>query len=123
MSDSRRALGTIRSPMVERARSPLRLLAPIALIAATLIVYVVVTGSFGGEDEEPTATNSAVERLEGDRGEKPDSSEPETYEIQSGDTLDAIAAETGVSAEKIQELNPDLDPQALIAGQELKLRE
>lgn len=112
--------------MVERSRSPLRFLAPIALIAATLIVYVVVTGSFGGAgEEEPTATNSAVQRLEGDRPKEQGSSEsgPATYEIQSGDTLDAIAADTGVSAEKIQELNPDLDPQALIAGQELKLRE
>ncbi|MGI8804259.1 MAG: LysM peptidoglycan-binding domain-containing protein [Thermoleophilaceae bacterium] len=109
--------------MIERARSPLRFLAPIALIAATLIVYVVVTGSVGGGEEEPTATNSAVQRLEGDREKKPDSSEPETYEIQSGDTLDAIAADTGVSAEKIEKLNPDLDPQALIAGQELTLRE
>ena len=109
--------------MVERARSPLRFLAPIALIAATLIVYVVVAGSVGGEEEEPTTTNSAAQRLEGDGEKKADSSEPENYEIQSGDTLDAIAADTGVSAEKIQELNPDLDPQALIAGQELKLRE
>lgn len=110
--------------MVERARSPLRFLAPIALIAATLIVYVVVAGSVGGEEEEPTATNSAAQRLDEGGGEKKaDSSGPETYEIQSGDTLDAIAADTGVSAEKIQELNPDLDPQALIAGQELKLRE
>lgn len=108
--------------MVERARSPLRFLAPIALITATLIVYVVVAGSLGGEEEEPTATNSAAQRLEGGREEKADSSELETYEIQSGDTLDAIAADTGVSAERIQKLNPDLDPQALIAGQELKLR-
>ncbi len=109
--------------MVERARSPLRFLAPIALIAAALIVYVVATGSFAGGEEEPTATNSAVQRLEGDREKKADSSEPATYEIQSGDTLDAIADETGVSAEEIQALNPDLDPQALIAGQELKLQE
>ena len=109
--------------MVERARTPLRFLAPIALIAAALIVYVVVTGSFAGGEEEPTATNSAVQRLEGDREKKADSSEPATYEVQSGDTLDAIAEETSVSAEKIQALNPDLDPQALIAGQELKLRE
>ena len=110
--------------MVERSRSPLRFLAPVALVAAALLVYAVVMTSTGGGDEAPTPTSSAAQRLEDRRGdEEGERSRPETYEVQSGDTLDAIAEETGVSAEEIQALNPDLDPQALIAGQELKLRE
>jgi LysM repeat protein len=110
--------------MVERTRSPLRFLAPILLIAAALLVYAVLMTSTGGEEEEPAATSSAAERLEEGGGSQPeDGSPPKTYEVQSGDTLDAIAEETGVSAEEIQALNPDLDPQALIAGEELKLSE
>jgi LysM repeat protein len=48
--------------------------------------------------------------------------QPATYTVQSGDTLGAIAETTGVTVETLQELNPELDPQALIAGQKIQLR-
>ena len=108
--------------MDDRARSPARYLAPVALIAATLLLVVVIAGSGGGEDGAP-ATQSAgrvEERAGGDRERRADA---ETYEVQDGDTLDAISDETGVSVEQLQELNPDLDPQSLVAGQELRLSE
>jgi LysM repeat protein len=47
---------------------------------------------------------------------------PKTYEVQSGDTLTSIAHETGVSVALILRLNPGVDPQILISGEELKLR-
>jgi LysM repeat protein len=106
--------------MDDRARSPLRLLAPVALIVATLAFFVILTGS--GDDEGQSAGGGTAAQQTDTGGERKDGgSEPETYEVQSGDTLDAISAETGVSVEQIQALNPDLDPQSLIAGQELKL--
>ncbi len=40
-----------------------------------------------------------------------------------GDTLAAVAEETGIPVEKLQELNPELDPQNLIVGQRIRLRE
>ncbi len=52
-----------------------------------------------------------------------DGEEAETYTVQAGDNLGAIAEETGVPVETIEELNPELDPQALVTGQEIKLRE
>lgn len=107
--------------MVERARSPWRYLAPIILVLAALVVYAVLVTS-GGE-EEPAPTSSAAEQLQDGRGEGARERTPETYEIQSGDTIDSIAEETGVPAEEILELNPDVDPQALTAGQELRLSE
>jgi LysM repeat protein len=45
-----------------------------------------------------------------------------TYRIKPGDTLGAIAIKTGVSVATLQDLNPGLDPQGLVAGQKLKLR-
>ena len=45
-----------------------------------------------------------------------------TYTVRSGDTLAGIARKTGISAERLQELNPTVDPQALVSGQKLKLR-
>jgi len=46
-----------------------------------------------------------------------------TYTIKANDTLSGIAAQTGTTVERLQELNPDLDAQALVAGQKIKLRE
>lgn len=108
--------------MDARARSPLRLLAPVALIASTLLFFIVLIGSFG-DDEEAANTGAAAQRADGGGGGGGGGGEPppETYEVQSGDTLDAISQETGVSVERIQRLNPDLDPQSLIAGEELRL--
>ena len=42
--------------------------------------------------------------------------------IKNGDTLTAIAHETGVPVATIQRLNPNVDPQILISGEKLKLR-
>ena len=42
--------------------------------------------------------------------------------IKSGDTLTSIAHETGVGVAKIERLNPEVDPQILIAGEKLKLK-
>ena len=42
--------------------------------------------------------------------------------VQSGDTLTAIAATTGVTVAELLALNPDVDPQLLSTGERLKLR-
>ncbi len=47
---------------------------------------------------------------------------PKYYEVQSGDTLTSIAHETGVPVSRILQLNPGIDPQILISGEDLKLR-
>jgi len=94
-----------------------RILALVALVAAVVIVFSVVTGSTGSDDEAGKKNNQA-----GKQNQAKNKKTPKTYEVQPDDTLTGIAAEFGVSVEKIQALNPDLDPQALQAGQELKLR-
>ena len=45
-----------------------------------------------------------------------------SYLERRGDTLSAIAQRTGVSTGRLQQLNPDIDSQALQPGQRLKLR-
>jgi LysM repeat protein len=45
-----------------------------------------------------------------------------TYTVESGDTLTAIAHKTGVPVAELLALNPEVDPQILIAGQTLQLR-
>ena len=43
--------------------------------------------------------------------------------MKVGDTLGGISEKTGVPVEQLLELNPNLDPQALVSGQKIKLRE
>lgn len=124
--------------MDDRGRSPLRLLAPIALVAFGFALIVVVTSAdVDGGGPSPSAQRAEREDLgstgtdtteteaeaagdgEDGEGRVPD----EVYVVKSGDTLAAISQKVGVSVERLQELNPDLDPQALATGQEIKLRE
>lgn len=131
-SEARAAVATIRLAMETGARSPLRFLAPAALAVAAVIFVVVIYASIGAG--EPSGTDSASETApggggggggggQGGQGGGQDGGGEDTYEVQEGDTLDGIAAETGVPVEQILELNPDLDPQSLAAGEEIQLRE
>ena len=44
------------------------------------------------------------------------------YIVKEGDTLILISAATGVPQDTILELNPQLDPQALVIGEKIRLR-
>jgi LysM repeat protein len=109
-----------------RRRSPARLVAPLALLAVAAAVAAVlassnVTGGDGGDTSEQatdTSTEEAVTATERQRTRR-----RATYTVKLNDTLGVIAERTGVSVERLQELNPEVDPQALVAGQKIKLRE
>ena len=111
----------------QTTRSPVRLLAPIALVACAFALVVVVaasdvTGGGGGgdksaNDDSPPPSAGTTEREQAPRKQK------RSYTVQLGDSLGAIAEKTGVDVETIQLLNPELDPQSLTVGQKIKLRE
>jgi len=125
--------------MPERTtRSPARYLAPLALIGFVFVLFVVVTGSAvegdGNDGGDPAGETRERERERADDGgeAREDTGTTETttrrparrtYTIKAGDTLGAISEQTGVPLERLQELNPELDPQAMVAGQRIKLRE
>jgi LysM repeat protein len=97
-------------------RSPARFLAPIALVVALFAVYTTVVSTSDETDDAPTMTQEATRTTK-------EPSKPRTrYTVKSGDVLSAIAADNDVSVDRILELNPELDPQSLRAGQRLKLR-
>ena len=79
----------------------------------------------GGGDDSSTGGGSAASSETQAQDTKTTTAPraPASYTVKSGDTLGAISEQTGVSVETLQELNPALDPQALIAGQKIKLRE
>jgi LysM repeat protein len=97
-----------------------RILAAVALLGAVVVVIVAVNSSTGGDSPtvEKSGKGAKPEKKSGGSGE----AQKKVYEVQEGDTLTAIARKNGVSVIRIESLNPDLDPQALIPGQKLKLR-
>lgn len=105
-------------------RSPARLLAPAALVATFLALFVVLAGGDGGSEEEqpadggsrPAATTPAKTTK---TTTKPSSSK--RYTVKAGDTPSSIAEAAGIPLDRLLELNPDIDPQALSPGQKLKL--
>jgi LysM repeat protein len=106
-------------------RSPARFIAPLALVAVGVALFMVVSSSLNesGDGGEPGQTSgnrpSATPTPEGKRERKG----PRRYRVKTGDTPSSIADKTGVSLEEIMRLNPDLDPQTLAPGQRIKLRE
>lgn len=107
-------------------RSPGRFLAPLALAAFALAFLVIVLSSgvlSGGSDSQSGSTETTQQARERNRDAFRSNGKPKrVYVVKSGDSLVGIAEKTGISVERLQELNPDVDPQALIAMQRLKLR-
>ena len=114
-------------------RSPLRFLAPVALVLFGLALLVILSSS---GDSDSNSTPSASERQKDrdlgtsskkkkkNRTSTANGSLPtQTYTVKSGDTLGSISEKTGIPVDKLQELNPQLDPQQLVSGQKIKLRE
>jgi hypothetical protein len=89
-----------------------RILAPLALVAVVIAVFVIVnsyddSGKSGGGE-----TTVASDK----KGEI-----PKTYVVESGDSLTSIAEKFDISVSRIERLNPDIDAQTLNEGDELKL--
>ena len=110
-----------------RRRSPARLLAPISLIAFVLVLLIVIASS--GTDEDSGDSGSSVSQQQTDQVSTTGETTTTTtvtgnfYTVKTGDTLAGIAEEVGVPVARLQELNPALDPQALVSGQKIRIRE
>lgn len=96
-------------------RSPFRLLAPGALLAVLVAIWLL---AHPGEDrpaERPVAgTTTTVASAEPRR---------RTYTVRAGDNLTSIADRYGITVQRLEELNPRADPQTLRRGQRLRLRD
>jgi LysM repeat protein len=113
--------------MPERGTSPFaRIFAVAGLIVAFLLVIVVIAGSSGDSGDDGDDGSTVTERSETtskrETAEVQRAIETGVYEVQDGDTMTSIAESTGIDVDTLQSLNPDVDPQALIAGRKIKLR-
>ena len=119
------AQGYDRVGMSAVRQSPLRMLAPLALGAFAVVFLIVVVSSLGGDSSSKRETPMSEGRSGQQRETSgaPATSQRKTYVVKSGDTLSKIAARTGVEIERLLTLNPTVDPQGLVTGQRIKLRE
>jgi LysM repeat protein len=96
-----------------------RALAVIALVAGLVLVVVVVATSGGGSDNGGGGS-AKVETQTSKAGER--ALRRGVWIVRSGDTLGHISVATGIDVDTLIQLNPDLDPQALLEGQRIALR-
>jgi LysM repeat protein len=107
------------------------MLAPLALGLFLVVFFAIVlsAGSGGGGSDETksadksaakTTTTSKAKSTNTTTAKRPQSA---TYTVKVGDTLGSISETTGVPVQRLLDLNPELDPQALVSGQKIKLRE
>jgi LysM domain len=106
-------------------RSPARLLAPIALVLVTAACAVVVFSSTSSDGDQASDEGASESRATttSPRAGRERRRRRAFYVVKTDDTLDRIAAKTGVPVERLLELNPELDPLALVSGQRIRLRE
>jgi LysM repeat protein len=106
-------------------RSPARFLAPLALVAFALALFIVVSSTTKDDGDTPAARDTSQPAQS---TSSPNSSggkkrkTPRRYTVKAGDTPSGIAEKVNVPLDQILELNPDLDPQTLTPGTKIKLR-
>jgi LysM repeat protein len=81
-------------------------------------VVVVVLTSSGGSDNDGNGNGGKDEVSKvGQRAVRKG-----VWIVHTGDTLGKISVKTGIDESTLLQLNPDLDPQALLEGQRIALR-
>ena len=101
-------------------RSPARFVAPLALAGAVVAIVLVVKGAHPRSSSSATSTTTTTTTpVRPHHHHRP---RHRFYVVKPGDVLSAIAQRYGLTTREIQELNPNLDPQALQAGQRVRLR-
>jgi LysM repeat protein len=110
-----------------RSVSP-RMIAPAALaLFAVLLLIVIALSVGGGGSSNGKSGDAASKSRQSQSGTRPEVKGTalgrKTYVVKPGDTLGSIAERTGVPIERLLALNPSVDPQALVSGQRIKLRE
>jgi|SRR5919204_4298425 LysM repeat protein len=95
--------------------------APVAFLAAITIGALLVRAGFHSgrhhRAQSPTTTVTSKKKKHA-HAHKP----KRTYTVERGDTLGAIAAKTGTTVARLEQLNPGIDPTALRVGQPIRVR-
>ena len=96
-----------------------RWVAPIAFLAVITIGALLVRAGFEQGRHRATSPTTTVTSKKKTHSRKP---RVRSYTIQSGDTLASIAAKTGTSVARLEQLNPGINPTALRVGQKIRVQ-
>jgi len=77
------------------------------------LVAIIMAGVFGGALRILTQETPSAPAVKTNAGH---------YVVKRGDALAAISMKTGISVERLMELNPSIDPLALVPGSRVRLR-
>jgi LysM repeat protein len=108
--------------MEKRTSAFARIFAALALAAAVVVTVVAISGALSENSSKSGNRGNHQTSHKVKKERKQPRAKAATYEVQSGDTLISIAHKTGIPVAELEALNPEIDPQILIAGETLKLR-
>jgi LysM repeat protein len=97
-----------------------RAFAVLALVVAVIAVAAVVITTSGGSDNGNGSAAQTKSKQRSKRGRQ--AMHRGVWIVRTGDTLGKISEETGVDIDTLIQLNPDVDPQALLEGQRITVR-
>jgi peptidoglycan endopeptidase LytE len=105
------------------ARKPGRYLAPIALLAIAVAIFMLVRAnqSTSTHASTPPVIPRTLAHSPSHKSHSAAARRRVFYTVQPGDTLSGIADRTGVPVATLQSLNPGVNPNALQTGQRLRL--
>jgi LysM repeat protein len=105
---------------MKRKRSWIARILALAALAGAVVAIIVVASN---TDLHSNSGNKHGQKSQTHKEQqKKPRTKAKTYTVQSGDTLTSIAHKTGVPIAELQALNPEVDPQILVAGELLKLK-
>ena len=94
------------------------------LLVAGAVGYVVTTSPGLGDGGDDSAERGSEQRpRQSGQQQQRRRRQRAFYSVKLNDTLGLIAEKTDVPVERLEELNPELDPQNLVVGQRIRLRE
>jgi LysM repeat protein len=101
-----------------------RFLAPAAFLLVVTVAVLLVRAGLEGGGKTATATTRATKPqpiTSRTTTTRPKPAARRFYTIQSGDTLETVAAKFGTTTQKLLALNPNIDPHALSIGQKIRI--
>lgn len=98
--------------------------APVAFLAAVTIVVLIVHSALNNgphpAGKTTTTTQTSTTRSKHHHGTT--HRRVRTYTVQAGDTFGSIAQKTGTTVARLEQLNPNVDPNALQVGETIRVR-
>ena len=89
------------------------------LLAVTIAVLLIRSGLGGGSSTATTAARGPVRTVPATTAA---AATTRYYTVQHGDTFVAIAAKTGTTIAKLEQLNPGVSSNALHVGQRIRVK-